>query len=135
MIYKFAVLVKNAVFLVTLKARSNGSNMLVEHYPTLLGGVGRCFWSVLDAGVFKRIQHHPTMLDFSTGTKLWSIFDQANENVERCWMKSLNKVKLHPTSSNTVQHVWWCCSKVSNVLRPTMFDDVWPTCLIRLNGP
>ena len=29
-----------------LKARSNRSNMLVKHYPTLLGGVGRCLISV-----------------------------------------------------------------------------------------
>ena len=44
--------------------------MLVKRYPTLFGGVGwywmvfdQC-WIVLDAEVFKRIQHHPTMLRF-----------------------------------------------------------------------
>ena len=41
-----------------LKAHSNRSNMLVKHYPTLLGGAEQC-WIVLVAGVFKQIQHHP----------------------------------------------------------------------------
>ena len=53
-------------------------------------------WIVLDAGVFKRIQHHPTILDFGTKTH---DFDHASENVGRCCMKNLNIVKLNPTSS------------------------------------
>ena len=36
---------------------------------------------VLDAGVFKRIQHHPTMLDFSTGHEIMAYFNHGNENV------------------------------------------------------
>ena len=49
-------------------------------------------------------------------------------------MKSLNKVKLHSTSSNTIQHAWLCCSNGSNIVCQTMIDNVWPTCLIHLNG-
>ena len=45
--------------LVDLKATSNGPNMLVKHYPTLLGGVDQC-WIVLNAGVFKRIHATPS---------------------------------------------------------------------------
>ena len=41
----------------------------------------------------------------------------------KCWtmmVKSLSKVKLHPAPSNTIQHVWLCCSNRSNMSRPTM---------------
>ena len=31
-------------------------------------------WILLDAGVFKRIQHHPTMLDFSTRNEIMAYF-------------------------------------------------------------
>ena len=78
-------------------------------------------WIVLDAGVFKQSQYHPTMLNFSTRTH---DFDQLSENVGRCWTKSLNIIKLHLTSSNTIQHVRSCCSNGPNMLRPTMFDNV-----------
>ena len=93
------------------KARSNGSNMLVKYYPTLLGGVGRYFISVGLCWMLECSNESNTIQQCwisVPGTKLWRIFDHANGNVGRCWMKSLNKVKLHPAPSNTIQHVRAC---------------------------
>ena len=53
-------------------------------------------------------------------------------NVGRCWMKSLNKIKLDPTSSNIMQQYPTWCSNGPNMLDTTMLDDVGPTCCIRL---
>ena len=50
-------------------------------------------------------------------------------------MKSLNKIKLDPTSSNIMQQYPTWCSNGPNMLDTTMLDDVGPTCCIRLNGP
>ena len=106
-----------------VKARSNGSNMLVKHHPTLLGGVGRCLISVGLCWLLECSNESNTIQQCWISvpdTKLWRIF----ENVGRCWMKSLNKVKLHPTSSNTVQRYsicLICCSNESNMLRPAIF--------------
>ena len=131
--------IKIIIWYMSIKAHLNGSNMYV--YQTLSNIVWWCWmvfdqcWMVLDAGVFKRIQNHQTCCNEMAWDWLRRIFDRASKNMGQCWMKSLNKFKLHPTSSNTVQHVWSGCSNGSNMLRPTMFDNVWPTCLIRLNGP
>ncbi len=50
-------------------------------------------------------------------------------------MKSLNKIKLDPTSSNIMQQYPTWCSNGPNMLDTTMLDDVGPTCCIRLNRP
>jgi hypothetical protein len=50
-------------------------------------------------------------------------------------MKSLNKIKLDPTSSNIMQQYPTLCSNGPNMLDTTMLDDVGPTCCIRLNRP
>ena len=79
---------------------TKGSLNLIKHVgQTLSNIVGWCWtvfdqcWIVLDAGVFKRIQHHPTIFDFSTRHDIVAYIYGANEIVGRCWMKSLNKVK------------------------------------------
>ena len=97
----------------TLKTRSNGSNMLVKHYPTLLRGIGLCFdhcWIVLTFGCWsvQTILTPSNNIGFQYQTRNWRIFDHANKRVGRCWMKSLNEVKLHPSSSNTIQHYPTC---------------------------
>ena len=98
-----------------LKTRLNGSNMF-KHYPTLLGGVGRCLISVGLCWMLECSNESNTIQQYwisVPGTKLWRIFDQANENVGRCWVKRLNNVKLHPTPSNmfncAVQMGPTCC--------------------------
>ena len=53
--------------------------MLLKHYPTLLGG-DQC-WKVLNAGVFKQIQHQTICWISLLGMKLWGIFDHENKNV------------------------------------------------------
>ncbi len=50
-------------------------------------------------------------------------------------MKSLNKIKLDPTSSNIMQQYPTWCSNGPNMLDTTMLDDVGPTSCIRLNRP
>ena len=112
--------------------------MLVKHVGHTLSNIVRwCWmlfdqcWIVLNAGVFKRIQHHPTMLDFSTRHEIMAYFWSRER---KCWTM-LNKTFeqshwLYPTLSNTIQHVWLCCSNGSKKK-----FNVWPTCLIRLNGP
>ena len=50
-------------------------------------------------------------------------------------MKSLNKIKLDPTTSNIMQQYPTWCSNGPNMLDTTMLDDVGPTCCIRLNRP
>ncbi len=50
-------------------------------------------------------------------------------------MKSLNKIKLDPTSSNIMQQYPTWCSNGPNMLDTTMLDDVGPTCCNRLNRP
>ena len=82
-----------------LKPLSNGSNLLVKHYPTLS-----------------------------------NMFDCAVQMGQTCWSNMLVK-HVGQTLSKTIQHVWLCCSNGSNMLGPTIFDDVWPICLIRLNRP
>ena len=61
-----------------LKARSNGSNMLVKHYPTLLGGIGWCLISVGLCWMLEcsneSMQYHPTMLNFSTRHEMMAYF-------------------------------------------------------------
>ena len=92
-------------------------------------------WMVLDAGMFKRIQHHPTMLDFSSRHEItWRIFDHANENVDyigwKVWTKS-NFIQHRPTLSNMFD----CAVQTRQTcFVQQVFDNVWPTCLIRLNG-
>jgi hypothetical protein len=45
-------------------------------------------------------------------------------------MKSLNKIKLDPTSSNIMQQYPTWCSNGPNMLDTTMLDDVGPTCTL-----
>ena len=95
------------VHFVAVKARSNGSNTLVKHYPRLLAGVGWCLISVGLCWMLENSNESNTIQQCwisVPGTKLWCIFDHKNENVEWRWMKLLNKVKLHPPSSNTIQY-------------------------------
>ena len=90
-------------YFASLKARSNGSNMLLKHYPTLLGGVGRCLINVGLCWMLECSNESNTIQQCwisVPGTKLWRIFDHANENVGQCWMKGLTKVKHHPAPSN-----------------------------------
>ena len=67
-------------------------------------------WIVLNAGVFKRIQHHPTMLDFSTRHKIMECF----WNCLTIWDERLNKLKLHPTSCDTLQDCPTCLIVLNN---------------------
>ena len=97
---------------------------------TLSNIVGWCWtvfdqcWVVLDAGVLKQIQHHPTMLDFSTRHEFTDgrSFDHVNKIVGKYWIKSLNKVKLQHRLNDVVHHVWLYCSIGSDMLCPTIFD-------------
>ena len=112
------------------------SNIIQHCYVVLdcvLIIVGLCW--LLDAAVFKRFYHHPTILDFSTRHEI-GVFLIMRTNVLddvgwKVWTKS-NFIHHRPTLSNTIQHVWLCCSNGSNMLCPIMFYDVWPTCLIML---
>ena len=88
------------------KALSNGSNMLVKHYPTLLGGVGRCLiiaglcWMLECSNESNTIQQCWISVP---GTKLW----------RTKMLKMLDeKFEQSQTSSNIVQQ--------------------WPTCLVVL---
>ena len=97
--------------------------MLVKHYPTLLDGVGRCLISVvLDAGVFKRIEHRQTMLDFSTRHEIMALF-----LITRTKMLD-EKFEQNQTSFNIVQHRpilsnMFDCAVQTGQTRPTMFDQ------------
>ena len=53
----------------------------IKHFCQTLSNIVRWCWTVfhqcwivLDAGVFKRIQHYPTMLGFSTGYETMAYF-------------------------------------------------------------
>ena len=67
----------------------------------------------------------------------------SKKNVGQCWMKSLTEIKLHPTSSNTIQHcptwpnmvfkrrqhivannVGWCCPNMLHPFKRAL--KVWP---------
>ena len=47
----------------------------------------------------------------------------SKNNFGSCWMKSLTEIKLHPISSNTIQHCPTWCLNEDNMLWPTMLDD------------
>ena len=56
---------------------SKGPFKRIKHIGQTLPYIVRWYWTVfdqcwivLDAGVFKQIQHHPTMLDLSTRHKI-----------------------------------------------------------------
>ena len=118
--------IRKANFSQFLKARSNGSNMLVKHYPTLLGGVGRV-WSVLNAGVFN---------ESNTIQQCWiSVYQERNYDVFlitrtkmsdavgcKVWTK-LNFIKRRPTLSNmfdcAVQTGQTCCVQHEGIFTTT----------------
>ena len=114
-------------WILVLKARSNGSNILIKHYPTLLGGVRQClisvglFWMLECTNESNTIQQCCISVP---GTKLLHSFDQTNESVGRCWMKSLDKVKLQTTSSNNVQHYPTCMMVLFNWVKHVA-SNVW----------
>ena len=110
-----------------IKAHSNGSNMLVKHYQTLLDATclthlkkhNQTCWIVLDdvgwsLSLLKLfIQHPKTRYNFVPGTEIqhfWMVLDSFEHSSIQHWW-------------NTVQH------------HQTMLDNVWPTCLICLNWP
>ena len=53
---------------------SKGPFKRIKHIGQTLPYIVRWYWTVLDAEVFKQIQHHPTMLDFSTRHEIMAYF-------------------------------------------------------------
>ena len=101
-----------------VEVRLNGSNMLVKHYPTLLGGVGRCLisvgcWGVQtnptppnNVGFQYQVQNYGVFLIMRT--KLlddveWKVWTKSNI-VQHCptYLIVLFKWVKHIVSNNTV---------------------------------
>ena len=83
------------------------------------------YWIVLDAGVFKRIQHHPTMLDLSTRHEIIVYFfitraKMLNDKFDQSQTSS-KFVQHRPTLSNMVD----CAVQMGQTMsRPTILDNV-----------
>ena len=121
-----------AVVVCYLKARSNGSNMLVKHCCTQhvwavwtanQNVVGRCWIKFDSVQTFHPTSSNIFVLVIKNMPLISCLFPKSNI-VGWCW------IRLNSPASNTIQH--W-----SNTVQHhlTMLDNVWPTCLIRLNVP
>ena len=97
---------------VVLRHQSKGLFKRIKHVGQTLPNILRWCWTVFDRCWLLECSNESNIIKQCwisvPGTKLWRIFNHANENGGRCWMKSLNKVKLHPTLSNIVQHYPTC---------------------------
>ena len=61
------------------------------------------------------IKHGATKWCYADCVSRWSYFDRASENIGWCGIKGLNRVKVHPTWSSTIQQVWSLCLNACGV--------------------